>query len=273
MKRIVAFVITLLLLTSVSLPAYADLDNGDFDNWYVLCGPAGYSFVDVPDLYQEDEDLHDYIEPGIRIWVHSFDSKTKEYLLVISDENHKNKGKGFAHVPEDDFEKYFIDEKKTVNKEVGEKLKEEVQCVVTSDIGIVLRQGPAKTFPAYRNIPHNANISYQYTFEYGGYHWGYTTYKGQTGWTCIDYTEKVVPTTESTTKPTTEPTTKMTTESATEENTATADATAENVEASESSAFFSNTGTVIIISCLGAVILALTAVIILLLVKRKKEAE
>lgn len=177
MKKIIAFGITLFLLFSMSIPVFADLGPADFDEWYVLCGTEGYYFEDVPDEYAPDYeqagvDMHDYIEPGIRLWVYSFDNTANEYMLIIRDSNHKTIGRGFVDVPEADFEKYFIDEHDTIPEETGEKLPEEVECVVTADSGLVLRQGPARTFPSYQVIPSQANISYQYTFDYGGYHWG-----------------------------------------------------------------------------------------------------
>ena len=269
MKKIVIFVITLLLMFSVSIPAFADLGASDFDNWYVICGPEGFNFVDTPDIGSTATDLNDYLEPGTRLWVHSFNNTTNKYLLIVRDENHRTKGKGFLDVTESELDRYFISENETVNKEIGSELNEEVQCVVTSDVGIHLRQGPATAFKSYRVIPYKANISYKYTYRYGGYNWGYTTYKGQSGWTCIDYTEAYVPTTQATTNSTTKPTEKATTEAATQADTTQPDTTAEDMQTTETPAFFSNTGTVIVISCLLAVILALTAVLILLIIKRK----
>ena len=38
MKKIAAFVLVLFLFFSMSIPAFADLDEGDFDNWEVVCG-------------------------------------------------------------------------------------------------------------------------------------------------------------------------------------------------------------------------------------------
>lgn len=272
MKKIIAFGITLFLLFSMSIPVFADLGPADFDEWYVLCGTEGYYFEDVPDEYAPDYeqagvDMHDYIEPGIRLWVYSFDNTANEYMLIIRDSNHKTIGRGFVDVPEADFEKYFIDEHDTIPEETGEKLPEEVECVVTADSGLVLRQGPARTFPSYQVIPSQANISYQYTFDYGGYHWGYTTYKGQSGWICIDYTEKIVPTTV----PTTVPATTATTAPATETDDAQTEPDTEMAEAVGNVGFFGRTATVIVFVCLLAIILALTAVVILLLVKRKNK--
>jgi len=301
MKKIIAFAVVLLLFCSGWMVAYADLDEGEFDNWYVICGPAGYSFEDHD--YGENMEgvtIPDYIEPGIRLWVHSFDPATKKYLLAIRDENHDIKGFGHVYVTEAQLNKYFIGEKKTVVKETGEKQDKAIDCVVTPKIGLVLRQGPAKTYPAYRTIPQNAKLSYQYVREYDGLKWGYTTYKGQSGWVCIDYTKAIAApttepvteaTTETTTEPTTESTTETTTESTTESTTemATAPSTspaapttdaaehtsmvAPSDEAPESAGFFESTKTVILTCCAGAVVLALTAVVILMIIKRKNNTD
>ena len=290
MKKIAALTIVFMLLVSTCMPAFADLDEGDFDNWYVVCGPAGFSFVDAPEPDQEGQDMHDYLEPGVKLWVHSFDSETKKYLLVISSEsNHKIKGHGFVNVTEDQLNKYFVGDKQVYSTKYTKKLDEKVECVVTPSVGIVLRQGPDVNYPSFRTIPQNTKLTYQYVFEGETYNWAYVTYKGQDGWCCINYTEKIVPTTEATTETTTEATTETTTEATTEPTTETttettepatevlastlpveSEAATEVTAADQATDFFSSTRNVVIVCCLGAVILALTAVVILLIVKRKK---
>ena len=217
MKRIIAFTITLLLLFSMSIAAHADLDEGDFNNWYVRCGPSGYSFVDRPYFdTPEGADLHDYLKPGTRLWVHSFDRETKKYLLSIDDDNHKIKGIGHLYVTEAELNKYFVGEKQSVRKDFGEKLKKQVKCVVTPRVGLILRQGPDRSYPSYRTIPYNTRLTYQYVYKTDTYNWGYVTYRGQAGWCCIDYTREEVPAkaavTETTVKPVAETTAKAPTE-------------------------------------------------------------
>ena len=204
MKKIAAFALVLFLFFSVSIPAFADLDEGDFDNWEVVCGPAGFSFVDVPDYDQEGEDMHDWLEPGVKLWVHSFNSETKQYLLVISSEsNHKRKGHGFVHVTEAQLNKYFIGETQAFNPKYTTKLDKKAECVVTPSVGVVLRQGPDVNYPSFKVIPQNTKLTYRYVYEGEKYTWGYVTYNGRDGWCCLNYTEEIVATTETTTETTT----------------------------------------------------------------------
>ena len=284
MKKIVSLMIAALLLFSLSLPAFADTDGAGFDDWIVVCGPAGYSFVD--EVYDEETDTTSKVQaklkPGTKLIVEDYLFDTKEYRLWNQDWTEDSGQSGTVYVKEKDLDKYFTGAKKPVREEMGEKLKKEVKCVVTSDVGIMLRQGPNKNYPAYKTIPHGTKLSYRYVREDEKYTWGYVTYKGQAGWCCIDYTRDVEATTEATTKATTEPTTeeptettaKVTTEPSTKApvttTTAAPDATTEAPEAPEPSSFFGNTNAVIIICCMGAVILALTAVVFLLIVKRKR---
>lgn len=287
MKRIVAFVVVLLMLFSLSIAAYADLGDSDFKDWSVITGPAGFSFVDVPYIDTDPNlDLHDYLKPGTKLWVHDFDKDTKKYLLVIDrDSGHKIKGCGFVNVTEAQLDKYFTGEKKAVKCDYATKLDKKVECVVTPSIGLVLRQGPDVNYPSFRTIPQNTKLTYQYVQEGEKYNWAYVSYKGQDGWCCIDYTETIEPTKEATTEATTETTTEATTETTTETTAApTTEATTEPTTASiseplseetqpeETAGFFGSTNTVILVCCLGAVILALTAVVILLIVKRKKNS-
>lgn len=265
MKKIVAFALALLLLFSMSVPAFADVGEPDFDDWYVICGPEGYNFIDVSDYGQDSMDMSDFLEPGTKLMVYYYHNSTKEYMLIIQDANHKIKGKGFVNLPEADLNRYFIDENKIVDKEFGVNQNEQIQCIVTADSGIVLRQGPATTFKSYGNVPHNTKLSYQYTYEYGGYHWGYITYKGQNGWVCIDYTERTSPTTVATTVPKTEPTTERATKQAIEINT--------QIVTTKTPDSVGDTGSSILIFIIMVVVLALvalTVVIVLVLTKRKK---
>lgn len=295
MKKIATFTIVLLLLFSMAMPAFADLGDSDFDNWSVVTGPSGFSFVDVP-YYDtpENADLHDYLKPGTKLWVHSYDTESKKYLLTIDGESgHKIKGAGFVYVTESQLDKYFVGEKEAYSPRYTTKLDKKVECVVTPSVGVVLRQGPGTGYPSFRVIPQNTKLTYRYVYEGEKYNWGYVTYKGQDGWCCIDYTEKIEATTEATTaesepttETTTEPTTKTTTEPTTE---ATTDPVSESASAPiipldaadpglatepvgepDAAGFFGSTKNVILVCCAGAVILALTAVVILMIIKKKK---
>ena len=290
MKRLLAFLLCMFVLTTCfTLFVHADMDEGDFDGWYVVCGPAGYRFKDhlfddrsdTPSMYWEN------LIPGTKLRVQEYDFETKEYMLVISDNDlgSRYKGTGIVYVSESQLDKYFSGEKKPVRKTYGEELKKEVKCVVTPKVGLMLRQGPNENYPAYRTIPYNTELTYKYLCKTDKYNWAYVTYKGQAGWCSIDYTKAIEPTTETTTETTTEITTETTTETTTVTTAApTTEATTEPTTApmseplreepipEEATDFFSNTTAVIIVCCLGALVLALTAVVILLIVKRKKNS-
>lgn len=286
MKKCTALALILMLLFALQFAAFADLDEGDFDDWVVRCGAAGYAFVDQP-YYGIDEntDLHDFLEPGTKLYVHSYDSTEKTYLLVVDDDRHETKGSGFVYVTEAQLNKYFIGEKKAVRADNGTKLSKPVDCTVTPDVGVILRQGPATTYPSFRTVPKGTKLTYQYTLAYGGRNWAYTTYKGTNGWVCIDYTAPVTTTSPTTTEITTTETT-TTTASTTTETTAnstkyittttaavptTSSIPAErDASADAADGFFSDTKTVVVVCCLCAVVLALSATVILLIVKRKK---
>ena len=116
--------------------------------------------------------------------LHSFDSETKKYLLVLDYEsNHKRKGHGFVHVTEAQLNKYFIGETQAFNPKYTTKLDKKAECVVvTPSIGLVLRQGPDVNYPSFRTIPQNTKLTYQYVQEGEKYNWAYVSYKGQEGW-------------------------------------------------------------------------------------------
>ena len=277
MKKCAAMLLTLLLLLGLSVTAFADLGEPEFDNWYVVCGPRGYDYsYTEEDIMGSNVTRRGHIEPGIRFMVFEYLESEKEYRLILEDDQKEAaKVDSFVYLSSSDLDKNFISEKKVVQKETGKMLDEEVTAVVTPDVGVILRQGPARTYKSYRTIPKNTQLTYQYTYAYGGYTWGYTTYKGTSGWCALDYTEKVVPTTETTTETTTQPTSESTTADTTAAIATvppTGSIPAENDKnRDQPNGFFSDTKTVIVVCCLCAVILALTAVVILLIVKRKKE--
>ena len=290
MKKLVALVLSLIIIASLSIPVYADLGQAEFENWFIVCGMDGFDFQDR--IYGQ-EPFESHIEPGTRLRVHEFNEINQTYLLVISDDNYNTGGIGFVYVTEDQLDKYFLEDNKTVDKTIGSKKPKEIECTVTSDTGIVLRQGPATTFKAYTTIPHNAKISYQYTYKYGGYNWGYVTYKGTSGWACIDFVKATSLTTVKPTK-SSDSTTVATSPTATVSSADVVGTTADNEisvispnsdysftesvtgqennpdNSTSKNEFFSNTKNVIIVCCVGALIVAMSAVIILLLIQRKR---
>lgn len=290
MKKIIAAVLTLLVAMSMAVTAYADLGQGDFNNWYVVCGPQGFDFENH--TYDGYVPFDDRVEPGIKLFVHIYNKETKEYMLVIDDDRHEKDGYGFIDISESDFEKYFIEENETVSKENGKKLAKPVDGTVTSKSGVVLRQGPATTYKDYTVIPYNTKLSYQYTYVYGGYNWGFVTYKGQSGWVSIDFVSKnnsdvTTTATVTTTKvaATTDVTSTLQAEQTTDEapfisvDSSSEDYAQQVIASTDTSAsqnddaqdsFFSNTKNVVIVCCMGAVIIALTAAVVLLLIQKKK---
>ncbi|MCQ2485057.1 MAG: hypothetical protein MJ168_06960 [Clostridia bacterium] len=285
MKKFLSLFLSLVFLLGFSISVYADIGSPDFDSWYVICGPDGYDFTDTIVDYEAEtsKEVKDHIEPGIKLQVHSFENN--EYLLIIEDDKHDTKGNGFVFVTEADLNKYFVDSNKAVSKDKGTKQVKEIKSSVSADVGVVLRQGPATSFKAYKTIPHGAKITYQYTYKYGGHNWGYTTYKGQSGWVCIDYVKEITTTTATTTTTSAVSENNDVSHSAEAVLSSTVDSfnssddkstSSETQEPSSSKTeenFFANTNTVIIVCCLGAIILALVAIIIVLLIKGKKNTE
>lgn len=297
MKKLLAFLLAVLALsTCLALFVHADMDEGSFDNWYVVVGPSGYSYngYGYDDEKGEDFTYHEYLKPGIRIRVQEFSTQSKTYMLVVQDEKFESKGSGIFSVTDAQLEKYFIGEKKPYNKIYATKLKKEVNCVVTPSVGLVLRLGPDRNYPSFRVIPQNTKLTYRFVYEGEEYDWGCVTYKGQEGWVCLDYTEKIVP--ETTAAPATQPATEVTTEATTKPTTtmevtieSTTEATDEATSAPiipldaadpelatepsgepDAMGFFDSTKNVILVCCAGAVILALTAAVVLMIVKKKK---
>ena len=288
MKKFFALLIAGILLLGCTVPAFADLGEPEFDNWFVVCGLAGFDFTEqVPDYENNTSTtVHDHLEPGEKLQVYDYWEEDGTYLLIISNEDHASKGTMFVHVTESQLNNNFITLNKTLGPEVGKKLDQAVNCTVTADPGVVLRQGPAKTFPKYTTIPKNTALTYQYTYAYGGYNWGYVTYKGQSGWTCIDYTKETAAqtTAPSTTAPTTAPTTTAapSTDATTvidganaAQNNAAADTTAATDTAKKETkdglfGGMSKTTIIILFCCFAAIVLSIVGIAVLLVLKKKK---
>lgn len=299
MKKFASALLALAFMVLLCSPAYADLGESQFNNWYVYCGIDGFRYTDYIADYDNytSYEVNDTVEPGIKLWVHSFDNDRQEYLLVINDNRHDTKGYGFVFVSESQLNNYFLEKNEVVNKERGKKQSEAVKGTVTSDSGIVLRQGPSTMYQKITVIPHNAKVTYQYTYNYGGYNWGYTSYQGQQGWACIDYVKKDAAKTTTTTKKTTKKTTATTTTTTekTEEKEPADDmddisvfnaggATQDSYSGSTgnqgnqgnpvnsgNSGNSGGTANVIIVCCVGAIILAAAAVVALIAMRKKNE--
>ncbi len=223
MKKLVSVLLVCLLLFCMTVPAFADLGEPEFNNWFVVCGISGYNYNGIEYDYETGSQTPytEFFEPGTKFQVHSFYDEDGTYTLVMDDTNHKVLFSGLIGVKEADLNRYFVNEGVTIPKESGKKLDKAVTAKITPRSGVVLRQGPATTFPRYTTIKQNTQVTYEYTYEYGGYHWGFVTYKGQTGWACTDYMEATaeVSTTAATTAPTTAPTTEPSAAATTAPNT------------------------------------------------------
>ena len=265
MKKLSAAVLALITVFMMCVPAYADLGESEFDDWYVVCNMDGYTYHGVDYDYEtyKETKFTEFIKPGTKYMVHSFYNKTYTLLLQNDDPNYQSLA-SIIDVSESDFKKYFIDENKPVDKEKGTKLENEVKGTVSTKSGVLLRQGPATTFKSYLTVPNGANVSYLYTHKYDGKNWGYVTYKNKSGWLCIDYVKEAEITTTTSTTTTTTSSADTTAEQTTE-------ATVPNNETSaKAESFFGDTKSAIIICCLGALIIILMAVIILLIIREKR---
>ena len=293
MKKLVSVLLACLLLTVTAAPVFADLGDPEFENWFVVCGMAGFDFEDEIVDYEKGTvtPLNDHIEPGTKLQVFLFDKEDNKYLLVISDPNHVTQGTGFVHVTETQLNNDFIALNKTVDAKTGAKLEKSVTAKVTPKVGVVLRQGPATTFPKYTTVPQNTQLTYEYTYAYGGYHWAYVTYKGQSGWACTDYMETTgdaaatTPATQTTAAPSTETTAAQATET-----TAAGSASGEGQNAGEGQngagqnaesqtqkeeeknflSGLSQTKMIILCCCVAAIVLSLIGLVLLLAMRKKK---
>ena len=300
MKKTAILFLSLLLILATVFPAFADLGEPEFDNWFVFCGNDGYDF-DWTDY--DGTTYHTHVEPGIRFQVWYYNRDLKEYTLVVQDDQEAAKTiDAFPSVTEDELHTYFLEKNESVDPDTGTKLDTEVKGTVKPSEGLILRQGPAKTFQRYLTIPCGAELRYQYTFTSSdGLNWGYTSYSGKQGWACIDYVEASTPDTtetESTTQASTtdasttvyapdqpsynyaplSPSASTSTSSAAESGTGASEST-ENAESTtlpeetepQSAGFFESTDNVIIVSCIGAVLIALTALAVVLIIFRRKK--
>ena len=284
MKKLVSILLVCLLTFCMAVPAFADLGEPEFNNWFVVCGMAGYDFRDAWIDYDRNTEVpfNDHIEPGIRLQVYAFDEATREYTLIISDPNHNTKGYGFVIVTESELNSRFLELNRTVDPQKGTKLASAVTAKVTPRVGVVLRQGPAKTFPKYTTVPQNTQVTYEYVYDYGGYHWGYISYKGYNGWACIDYMEATtVPTTAApTTAPTTEPTTTAAptapsteaTSAAESQNAGVDENTGEKEEEKGLIGGLSQTKLIILMCCVIAIMLSVIGIVVLFVIKKSKNS-
>ncbi len=63
--------------------------------------------------------------------------------------------------------------------------------IITSEDGVNMRNGAGTSYSKIGGIPYNAQIHVTKTAEADNYLWGYTTYKGASGWCVLDFAEKL----------------------------------------------------------------------------------
>ena len=299
MKKLVSVLLVCMLLLSMAVPAFADLGEPEFNNWYVVCGISGYNYNGIDYDYMTDTRTAytEFFEPGTRFQVYDFYDAEGTYTLLMSDTNHKVKVSAMISVKESDLNMFFVNEGATIQKESGQKLAKATTAKVTPRVGVVLRQGPATTFPKYTTIPQNTQVTYEYTYEYGGYHWAFVTYKNYSGWACTDYMEAsteastAAPTTApTTTAPTTEPSAAATTAPNTEattivvtnttsvgsdsvdgQNAGLKDNDAQKEEGSGLIGGLSQTKLIILVCCAIAILLSVIGLVVLFVTKKNKK--
>lgn len=294
MKKLVSVLLVCMLLFCMAVPAFADLGEPEFKDWFVVCGISGYNHNGIEYDYETGSQTPytEFFEPGTRFQVFSFYDEDGTYTLLMDDTNHKVKVSAMISVKESDLNMFFVNEGVTIPKESGKKLDKTVTAKITPRSGVVLRQGPATTFPRYTTIKQNTQVTYEYTYEYGGYHWGFVTYKGQTGWACTDYMEATAeastaapttapvtePATTSTAAPTTEPATTLVTDAASAasdaadgQNAGSKDNDAQKEEGSGLIGGLSQTKLIILVCCAIAIMLSVIGLVVLFVTKKSKQ--
>ena len=177
MKKIISIVIMLMLMLSGRNVVKADMGAPEFEDWFVVVTVPGYTYNGKT------------YEPGTRfmVYYHFGDS----YDLEGIDENNKMVRGNHLEVSESDFDIYFIDDKVLVPQEKGNDTSKEVTCTVNAKGGLRMRYGPGKGFTNIVTIPDKTELKYQYTYQNGGFTWGFVQYSGKSGWCAIDYTDKI----------------------------------------------------------------------------------
>ncbi|MBO4234985.1 MAG: hypothetical protein J5928_00900 [Firmicutes bacterium] len=170
MKKAISIAIVFLLILSECIVVYASIDDPMFQDWYVCVGISGYSYEGKT------------FEPGTRFQVCDYYDNVDKYGLW------RNNSRSMILVTESDLNEFFIGDNDYVPAESGDKLDREIKCEIDSEDGLTLRNGPGRGFIAIITMPHKAELTYQYTYENGGYTWGFVQYDGISGWCSIDYT-------------------------------------------------------------------------------------
>ncbi len=62
---------------------------------------------------------------------------------------------------------------------------------ITSDDGVNMRSGAGTSYSTVGGVPYNATVTVAKKTTSGGYTWGYTTYRSQSGWIALDYARKI----------------------------------------------------------------------------------
>lgn len=171
MKRIIAIVISAVLMLCTCVPAFADMDGPSFANFDVIVtNPLGTYVYS----YNMDE-VKGYIIKDTVITINGeYEFEDEEYYSV-----EYNGVYGYIKVADTALtEEVFPPEK-------GYKLDEKKSSVVISD-GLYMYKGPSEKFEKIgEEIAVGTVLTYQYMNDEYNAPWAYVTYKGVSGWAYV----------------------------------------------------------------------------------------
>lgn len=193
-KKMLCFALTLIVICSCSLTAFADMEGPYFEEFEIT--------VDNPDgieLYDSNWDISTNKTTMKKIAVIPNGTKltiTGDYMAGGVSYLYATYGDKYGYIKASDVR---IDNKDVVKPTKDDKVDEKFSVITINPDGAKLRSGPSNAHPEVTTVPAGTEFDIEYVI--GGWGaWAYVTYNGTSGWLhfyeygdsydCIDLKEK-----------------------------------------------------------------------------------
>ena len=247
----------LILCVAIAVPAvtFADMGAPQF-TYEVYVNLSGWSLEMsyISDVANEDGSYWANktmnFSPGTKLQIGYFDASDEEYMV-----EYDVGGADYAmtHVSKQEINSHTIESGSIIGKEKGSACELTERMVNTDESDLTMRIGPARGFPSRCGIPKGTELTYEYTYKNGDTLWAFVSYNGKEGWVNSAYLCEI---------PEEEPVIES----------VETDVAVPPADEPETETVGYSRNEIIAASVGGALIVAITALIIILLIKRKRNS-
>ncbi len=174
-KKLLCFTLTLIVICSCSLTAFADMEGPYFEEFeFTVDNPDGIKMYH----YDWDSSLNQHIIKEIIIPDGTKLTITGDYMANGVEYLYTTYGDEYGYIKASDAR---VENKDVVKPTKDDKVDEKFSVITINPDGAKLRSGPSNAHPEVATVPAGTEFDIEYVI--GGWGaWAYVTYNGTSGW-------------------------------------------------------------------------------------------